>query len=312
MLAGTIQFWDQDASMQIILWNDRTERLILSRGFDVQLELPSVQDRVEQLSKVLPKEHALYKLVKDLEHVLQSEQNELSFMRRWKENSNGISRPGWIDILHKILLPFKLHAEILRNALFTETSDCKGTSLHQYIGDVLCVTFLLRDDGLDCSFAEGSLSQMSVENEIRIRPSRYRSWIMMHSGILRTKRFTNTQQNLLRIPDFYGEAVEEENYMRSPSTWRLSMDCYKNDAFMQSQMTLVYDNFGPLGPTFRGRDVVTMREITAHHMVAYFSSFSPAFQSEAANSAFTWLCLAHEQAFVSRPMTVRDPIIYLR
>jgi hypothetical protein len=278
----------------------------------VILELPSVQDRVKQLSKALPKEYALHKSVKELELLLENEKNELHSNHRWKESTNGTSRSSWIDLMQKILRPLKLHAEILRKALFSETCDLKGTSLHQYIGDVLCVTFLLRDDGLDCSFAEGSLSQISAENEIRIRPSCYRSWIMMHSGILRTKQFPLSQQSRLRIPDFYGEAVEEENYMRSPSTWRLSMDCYKNDAFMRSQMTLVYDNFGPLGPTFRGRDVVTMREITAHHMVAYFSSFSHALENEAVQSALTWLCLAHEQAFVSRPMTVRNPIVYLR
>ena len=62
-------------------------------------------------------------------------------------------------------------------------------------------------------------------------------------------------------------------------------------------LTLIYDEFAPLGPQFRGRDIVQIRDVSASSMTT------------GAAAALDWIQVAHEQATKTYPMTVRPPEI---
>ena len=79
----------------------------------------------------------------------------------------------------------------------------------------------------------------------------------LHSSILRVKSFTTAQRHRLGIPEFSGLSEMVPN------------DHYINDAFLSSEMTLIFREFGPLGPAFRGRDIVRMHEIPAQRLFAF-------------------------------------------
>jgi hypothetical protein len=127
----------------------------------------------------------------------------------------------------------------------------------------------------------------------------YKSWVFMHSSILRVKPFTSKQRLRLRIPDLC--KVSEF----------LPNDCYLNELFLSSKMTVVLDDFGPLGPTFRGRDVVSLRDISARRLFAFFISNDLRRQElrETSQGALDWLYMVHEEARKSRPMSVRSPLV---
>jgi hypothetical protein len=82
-----------------------------------------------------------------------------------------------------------------------------------------------------------------------------------------------------------------------------------------SFLTLVYDDFAPLGPQFRGRDIVRMLDVSAsafmmHHMDHSSVTLSSSTSSAAATSLAVvreWIVAAHEQAIWHRPLTVRPP-----
>lgn len=121
----------------------------------------------------------------------------------------------------------------------------------------------------------------------------------LHSSILRLKPFTRDERARLGIPEF-GRVSE-----------LLPNDCYINDWFMSSEMSLVFSEFGPLGATFRQRDLVQVREIPARRLFAFLITHENHLRGETTRSALEWLCNVHEEARKRRPMTVREPVVRL-
>jgi hypothetical protein len=294
---------------------EELKRENLEMGSYTYTTFPTTQHRVEQLAAKIPPLHPLKGLVQELCKSLgvDLDKEVVSLL------SVASSTATLIAALKLVLCPLKLHARILKEALYSERHE-GSTELHRYIGDVLCVAHLLYDCNSNCSFAEGSPSPFSLAEAIRQSPSScYRSWVLMHAGILRTKLFSDHERLRLGIDDLSGTAANDLDtastmattsvrlYNRSASTWTLPMDCYRSDAFMASEMVLVYDDFGPLGPSFRGRDIVRVRDLSAHSMLAYFTSIRN--EGAASREALEWMCLAHEQTFKARPMSVRTPVV---
>jgi hypothetical protein len=239
-----------------------------------------------------------------------------------------------IQTLRQIVRPLKLHHHILHTILFTP-HDGGCFSLTDYIGDVWCVAHLWFDNDRNCSFCEGTPSMLTVgESLSRAPPLRYRSWLLLHANLLRNMPWTARERARLGLAEIWAQRDDEgdvllENhgpsgssdkhgntglaamadlYHRMASTWTMPVDCCRTDKFMNSSMVLVYDDFGPLGPSFRGRDLVRVRDVTAPAMLSgYYSCLRR--NGNSRHDALEWLCVAHEQAVKSRPMSVRSPIV---
>jgi len=294
------------------------------------LLFPTVQDRVERLAAKMPPLHSLAGTVVELRDSLRL---DLANTKVTNEAGRAGLAPAasrkdeLVALLRQITLPLKLHAQILRQALRSPENNNHACPLHEYVGDVLTVTYLLSssDSTHSCSCAEGSPTQQSVATDAHpaAYTNSYASWVLLHSGILRTKLFSESERTTLGIPEFEGVQHNTSTststgrlYHRRTSAWSLSTDRFRNDAFMASELTLVYDEFGPLGPSFRGRDVVRIRQVSAQCLLAYYSCPPVPRQQQqqgdrgaAGRVALEWMCLAHEQAFRTRPMTVREPVI---
>lgn len=286
------------------------------------LVFPTVQDQVEELAIKMPSEHTHSCSVVALRNSLR-----LDLANAMAEAAHSDApKASLVALLAEILTPLKLHAEVLKHALHhpvvwprPNTTASQGSSsrpLHEYVGDVLAVTYLLNNDSTQfCSSVEGSPSQFRTGAP----NSSYASWVLLHSGILRTKQFSEEQRKVLGIPDYHAVHCTKSDatrltltaqlYKQRMASWSVPMDRFRDEAFRGSELTLVYDDFGPLGPSFRGRDVVRIRQISAQCLLAYFSS--PSQHGEAARVAVDWMCLAHSQATKTRPMTVRTPEIRL-
>jgi len=271
---------------------------------------PTVQDQVEELAIKMPLQHSHSGTVVALRNSLRLDlANDMAEAAR-----SGAPKASLIALLINVVSPLKLHAQVLGHALRDPSTTRRP--LHEYVGDVLAVTYLLNNDSTQfCSSVEGSPTQFHTGAPC----SSYASWILLHSGILRTKQFSEEQRNVLGIPDYHAVhpatsdatrlTLTAQLYKKRMTSWSVPMDRFRDEGFRESELTLVYDDFGPLGPSFRGRDVVRIRSISAQCLLAYFSS--PAQHGEAARVAVDWMCLAHAQATKTRPMTVRTPVIRL-
>jgi len=276
------------------------------------LVFPTVQQRAEELAEKIPSAHSQSHSVVELRNSLR-----LNLSKDIAEASRSDApKAALLALLIKVVCPLRLHAQILKHALYSRPNNMgarEGCPLPEYVGDVLAVAYLLNADSTHyCSSVEGSPTHFHIGNN-----NSYVSWVLIEAAILRTKVFSEEQRTVLGIPEFEptrlsldGEptrlSLAAELYRQRTSAWSVPMDRFRSEAFMSSELTLVYDDFGPLGPSFRGRDVVRIRQISAQCMLAYLSS--PIF-GEAGRVATEWMCLAHEQAYKTRPMTVREPVV---
>jgi hypothetical protein len=81
-----------------------------------------------------------------------------------------------------------------------------------------------------------------------------------------------------------------------------------SSSLSSSFLTLVYDDFAPLGPQFRGRDIVRMLDVSASAFSRHHLDHSSVTSSAATLAVVReWIVTAHEQAILHRPLTVRPP-----
>jgi hypothetical protein len=257
--------------------------------------IPTVQESVEELCKRMPSAHALRYIATELRAELRTELYFEEFARK------RVVFEELFPAQQQIVNAHKLHAKILSDAIrFDPLDGGNTTSLEQYIGDVLVVAYLINQSTL--RLVEGGPTIATFARVLHKEPENslgYKSWVFMQSSILRVKPFTSNQRLRLRIPDLC--KVSEF----------LPNDCYLNERFLSCKMTVVLDDFGPLGPAFRGRDTVSLRDISARRLFAFFISNDTRMQDlrETSQGALDWLCLVHEEARKSRPMTVRSPLV---
>jgi hypothetical protein len=294
----------------------------LRREYDDLLHVvhvfPTLQDRIGALLKRLPSQYRLKSVVQELHKSL------LLPMPRSRSVSTNL-----VDQLSTTVRPLKLYESVLGQILAADNGNeaKKCIDLHQYIGDVLCLTYLWHDCTTNCSFAEGSGKRLlptqtkTTTTSATTTKSMYQSWILLHSSILRSQTFSGTERARLGIPNFVAAAPGTENNKIKNATvtnmierynrqlWAqpvIPLDVIRTSAFMNSTLTVVYDDFGPLGPSFRGRDVVRMCEVTAH---CFLAAMSASMQARA--TAFEWMAVAHETAVQTRPVSVRAPLVRL-
>jgi hypothetical protein len=297
------------------------DHLCLSECEHFICPFPTLHQRVSQLATKIPRAHPLCSLVKDLNTALSNCMQDSQMQLR----DGLLSRKSLIESLRQIVLPLKLHATILNQALLSKNGDDTTTAeLQYYIGDVLCVAYLFYDFGRAAQYADSSISPQSLEKRLcRSPPTCYQSWVLMHACILRTKHFSEQQLSRMGLGDLHllsniaKTDLNDSDPGRPTSIWQksrhfgwnMAINGVRTDHFMKSEMCLVYDDFGPLGPSFRGRDIVRVRDVTADAMQECL--IYEDIQNGGGNSrdAIEWICLAHEQAHQARPMTVRQPVV---
>lgn len=250
--------------------------------------IPSLQNRVGEVCKNIPAGHPMANTIHDLYKDLAQ---NTAF---GKSVANAYGFTAIFEYYKRFTRVLKMHSAILNYLLHSDQMRKDfSVNLDQYIGDVLCIAYLIHQNqeplATKCPF-DCDWDQWTAQKRC------YLSWVVLHSNILRVKSFASSERERLGNPKFYGlsEVVPLNSYM--------------NDLFLSSKMTLVYREFGPLGPAFRGRDTVGLRELSAGALANFmFNSHDRGVMEERAMNAFEWLCLVHEQSRKARPMTVRPP-----
>jgi len=217
-------------------------------------------------------------------------------------------------LFRKLVRPLRLHSELLSKATYSNPwensdADCKRgrISLERYMGDVLTLTFLLNSS--DLGIVEGRVRTNHIlrlsQHKEQASPEKvgedtlnYRQWVGMHSLILRTKSF---QHDDLGIPPEFCEVLVSE---------MIPINCCVSESFLSSTLSLMFYDFGRLGPAFRGRDVLQVQELPGRCLFSSFISDS-VHLGETTRTAFRWLAHAHAQVTMARPMTVSPPAVRL-
>ena len=289
---------DVPSSTRIVPW--RESNASSSEDNDL-VSLPTVEERLDQLIREMPSNHMLWEDLRELGCELRRPQ--MAFDELFAQD---VSFDDVKGLFHKLVQPLRLFASILARTINSNPfeKDTQSTSLGQYMGDVLILTYLLNFQ--DLGIVECGPSNAEYMQELRrcrtdeSVPPCYRAWVHIHSSILRTKDFTPEQRKRLGIP------VDEASPKISEM---IPNDCYMAERFLSSDMRLASYEFGPLGGRFRGRDVVQVREISARCLVAYFVTENVLVPGETARTALEWLFFTSQEMRKARPMAVRPPKI---
>jgi hypothetical protein len=257
--------------------------------------IPSVQERISQLYKYIPSGHpmkgTIFKMKEDLAIEVSLEGVNVAYL----------SFITAFDFYRRLLRVQIMHATVLNHVIHSNPMEQKSViDLDHYMGDVLCVAYLINQTTLNQVDGGPSNGAFFCDTHpSNVQKSCYLSWVHLHSRILRVKSFTSVQRHRLGLPEFSGlsEIVPDNHYV--------------NEDFLSSQLTLVFREFGPLGPAFRGRDIVRFREIPARCLFAYMVGNDTRAPGPIAVNALEWLFEVHEQSRKVRPMTVRPPQVRL-
>ena len=319
-----------------------------SNEHGIMFEFPTLPQRVAQLAIRMPCTHPMYTSVQQLNQAVATMNRRPHDNGSENDNEALTIQVGncntkfLIQMLQQYILPLKLHAKILYNTVLSNHCyDSNTTTLHNYIGDILCVTHLLYD--FDCpTYAEHSINVQWLTRKLQLySPTCYQSWVLIHASILRTKPFTPKQRIRLGFSSpstvsssntgcfqYIDSMYEQLNVDGIVQTSKLLFGWWhavgiiqiRTDQFVKSEMCIIYDEFGPLGHnnSFRGRDIVQVRDITADTMTEYLllyplttatSTIAHTTLNSTIRESIEWICIVHEQAYKSRPMSVRIPMI---
>ncbi|KAG7359952.1 hypothetical protein IV203_035050 [Nitzschia inconspicua] len=301
---------------------------------------PSVQERLAELYRVLPAEHPSNGDLRELVRDLQEEDNIAL------DCQAGGPRLAALRALTKA---HRLHAKILSHCTiqshpvpFTQSiyvtaanHEWNGneltTTVAQFLGDVLLSSWLMTHSYDLTDIVEGgpSLNQW-VDHIVMGRSGGghgkkwYQMFLFLYSAILRGSHGPIEQW---RPPHM----VESPRSLLGENSWAIPfgishasldqkiisccMDQNNGDRGLPSNgcMTITYNDFGPLGPAFRGRDRVSHRTIVAKSLCEALctrptvAGFQPSFSSQP-----QVVEAIEEMAFQfgkNRPMTVLPPLV---
>ncbi|KAG7353783.1 hypothetical protein IV203_003138 [Nitzschia inconspicua] len=305
---------------------------------------PSVQERLAELYRVLPAEHPsnddLRELVRDL-------QKEDSIALDWQAVGPRLAALRALTKAHRLHAKILLHCTIQSDPVpFTQSiyvtaanHECNRneltTTVAQFLGDVLLSSWLMTHSYDLIEIVEGgpSLNQW-VDHIIKLMGRSgggygkkwYQMFLFLYSAILRGSHGPIEQRRPPHMVELPRSLLGENRWAIPFGLSHASldqkiisccMDQNNGDRGLPSNgcMTITYNDFGPLGPAFRGRDRVSHRTIVAKslcealctrpmHTVA---GFQPSFSSQP-----QVVKAIEEMAFQcgkNRPMTVLPPLV---
>lgn len=305
--------------------------------------LPSVRDRMESLCRALPtngfhKEEALR-----IFHEINRPNDEIVVLSFLESAEEGISERfrAAFQSQQMLLRSHRLHASLLSSVISGNPShsalqhqqhgeDTFIAPLDWYICDVLCASYLISH--AEASLVEGGPTESAwMDKILSERQQRaqqaffcYHAWTYLHSSLLRIAPFTLGQQRQLGISSLVAEGDRQHlpfscgrrNHVKQVQVW--------NSLGNLQPLRTTLNDFGRLGPTFRGRDLIQSRTVFAPScldvtrefvgMHGDFSTMSPFLRSWRAGeeSVITWLLFMHREAGKARPMTVSPPVVAVK
>jgi hypothetical protein len=339
--------------------------------------LPTIRDRIQSLWSVLSSAHplaasanALLSAVKEIT----TDGNDVS-EPTVDPQSWGVDFPSILATQTELVLPHKLHARLLRQAIQSQPTHCdmgyrhgiSGGSqsndghvltveLRRYIGDVLCAFYLMghsaaniieggptENDWIDiiqseipCLVAgEVSVDDQSLTAVGVAASTWYRCWVFVQSTLLRTAPFTWGQQVRLCIGTGILDSFPGDMRLRQHRPFA----GFDKTLFMRRLALLTnfeslrvnFNDFGPLGPMFRGRDLIQSHTVypssplgvaicfsdwsQAEYEESYTDGALPAFLhswSSGQDAIIQWLLVLHTESTKSRPITVAPHLVTIR
>ena len=351
--------------------NPKPQPLSSSVGGEIHL-LPTIRDRVESLWRALSVSHPSCALVVDL----------VKSMREKLDNNDHVAPGSdFVAVFrqHKrIAKAHKLHTIALRRAIYAEPNHYdKGyngysssaylqqrniltVTLERYIGDVLIAFFLMghtasgivdagpTDEEWEASIQQGldltlnDTDRTSLQIKGAPIASWYRTWIYLHSTLLRNAPLTWNHHLVLGIasPSATQAASSSSVDVARGSLLRphrpfmgqtkLPMLQLLETISNFQQLRVVTNSFGPLGPSFRGRDEVQSQGVypttliglakrfdklpSAEYLVGPVSTMPTFLREWASGSDPVLQCLLdlHKESRKSRPMTVTPPLVTIK
>lgn len=269
-----------------------TELLIASEEF-VTL-LPSTQHRVGLLIEELPSQCDVYHDVQQLRVCL------LENIPRGLGQAALLPTNTMLLTLRRLVLPLRLLTNILRKSLGPNDQQRCTMGLANYIGHVTCLAYLF--DNMELS---REVLRYTTKKTLVSTSSTYSGWVATHASLIRQTAFVHKSGASLSATErTTGTILQSEATLPlEGASWDLTWlpphqrALHSDRLCPDSRLALIYDDFAPLGPQFRGRDIVQIHDVSAGSM----QSGDPL--------AMEWIRVAHTQAFKSRPMTVRPPIV---
>lgn len=332
--------------------------------------LPSVTDRLGVLlhSKPFVSSHPLYGRVRELYDLLSNDgkdsgENQENEGAKKKADDDGFTFENLLLKLRKASQAHRLHGEILTNAIQPQLTNDEANfasvkvNLERYIGDVLIayyfishhVSGLVEGGPSEEKWMDATLKNISSRTESTTPYSWYKTWIFLHSSVLRTAPFLPEHAQLLGIEPrkttvgfnnannnehsngiLRAELVQDNLGLPPlipPTSPFLGIDkrimMSRLSQFNDEPMKITKYGFGGLGPSFRGRDNVSSETIWPMRAISVITAFtglaaahyqsptSPAALRwrEGSEPGIRWLLDTHSESGKSRPMTVLPPFI---
>lgn len=309
--------------------------------------LPSVAERLEGLYRAIPQSHA----GKDLARELWLDAKQLND----EEITGDASFSASIQQLHSLLKAHRLHNLLLSKS----TINCRPppadpsiaiyndltmtVTLDQYMGDVLLANYLMAH--AIAGLVEGPttyekwIQHLTRQQDEEATPlDGYQYWIFLHSTILRTLPMKPEWLQQMRLQPICGvQGKAGADYISPPYPF-LAPETTNNalkvlagplqrrqgNHHLWAHSTRL-DDFGPLGPAFRGRDRVRtvvmnpgslLRHLGMFHAFygmgvalppATTTLYSVWFQESQTETS--WMVNLSKDCYRNRPMTVQPPQI---
>lgn len=324
--------------------------------------LPTVRDRVESLCRALPRStHPSSAMAQDLlDEINRDDDDDIGQVNN--NNNNSQTFQDALDVNRNLVRAHRLHANLLSQAIYADpdTPDPNRltVTLEQYMSDVLCAFYLMghsvagiaeggptEAEWMDAILSEipwvdtdsdrsedGYRSEDSNRSEIASVTTCYRAWIFLHSTLLRLAPFTQEQQVRLGLVAALPFGSTFDTGLLEPyrpfcghefaKRW-LDVKDRLNQRWVAMRITL--NDFGRLGPTFRGRYLIqsqTFFPLCCWSAMYKFLNTEPEEYTcprtpfmrlwiKGELPVITWLLFMQEEANKVRPMTVSPPVVTL-
>jgi hypothetical protein len=321
--------------------------------------LPTVSDRINSLYHALPASYSARPTALELRIEIERGDEEIEnapLEATGNEAHNIRDRfRAVFQVQQNLVRAHRFHARLLSQAIKSNPGSWDGLEqeggrilsvhLQQYIGDVLCAYYLM---GHSVSgIVEGGPSEdawmdsvLSEARSTRQNAARsYRAWIYLHSTLLRMAPFAWSQQALLGIASpasAYTSSLDVargsllrphlpfacglKNHDKRAQVWDALRTC--------APLRMTLNDFGRLGPTFRGRDLIQSQTVFPSSCIGVTREFCSMTTNDYANvnalspfltswcsgeeSVITWLLFLHREAGKTRPMTVAPPLVTIK
>jgi len=316
--------------------------------------LPSVAERVEGMYRALPQTHFGKDLARELMLDLQEDRDE--------EDDIAADFPTGIDLLRSYTKAHRLHDHLLSQSTLhcnppnqenVHDDMAMTVTLDQYMGDVLIAYYLMAHSIADLiegnsnhdysQWAQRLESDIQTEHQSATPKQGYRQWIYIHSTLLRTLPMQTDWLARMKLFPICGitcttptttsdDPTSEVECMIPPFPFMEQITTTRNllrtlagpaPRILWRNSTRV-DDFGPLGPAFRGRDRVRILDMNPGRLLRHVGTYNSLYclcdsvpivvinawlqQSEEEAS---WMLNLSTECYRSRPMSVLPPMVMI-